>query len=476
MSTRNFSKRPSARALAVVLSIQVAFLPASFALRVQISSNVKLRSVEDKSMERVGLLKKGSIVEIPDRFTVERNGKPDLELTLNNWLRMAGENRSGRKSDGAGTYAFDGERSELFFPVTIVKPAKGSTVRTSHQDSEKFIALKYLIRSGNAMIVSDDAIVSDAKESNGYTGRENGDTTKDEQATSQMEAQSICATGLCARPSDASTQVRDLIDAISPGLAATNGASEHLRARTTTDLKLVYKTFQSSCGFSLSEFIPTVKAQAGAAGVPPELLLSIMTQENSGRCYLTNSESNSTQSLGIFQVNSTNRNYPRCSTDQITQLRTIGSLTGLSTGPRCLENPLVNLSEAIRLLRGKRESLANGGFDLSKLEAGNQWRLVAASYNGGQRWALQAKNDLEAFNKIHGTSLSAYNWGDLRIFFMREYLNRAEKNGAFGDAKEGRSRENSVSNLAYSENIAGRPVTDSNRSSLMTTWRSVLNQ
>lgn len=462
------------QALAVVLSIQIAFLPCGFALRVQITSNVKIRVHKDKAMERVGLLKKGSIVQIPDEYTVLKDGKPDLDLTLNNWLKTAGERRGGRTPDGAGLYRFDGERSEFFFPVRITNPASGSTINPKFQDSRKFIAIKNLLNSGNAMIVSDDAEITASDEAPPEQARLVPPLYVANDPNAEMAALSTCANGLCASPSDVSAPVRELIDQVSSGLAFAAEHAGRLHNRTATDLKLIAKTFQSSCGFSLSEFIPVVVAQAKAAAIPPEVLLSIMTQENSGRCYKTNSESDSTQSLGIFQVNSTNKNYPRCSTDQIRTLQNIHSVDGLSTGPRCVENPLVNLSEAIGLLNGKKTALARGGFNLLKLADSDVWRLTASAYNGGQRWAFEAKRDLENFNSLHGTDLNAYNWEDLRIFFMREWLNRGEKTAAFGDPNEGRSRENSVSNLAYAENIAGRPATDSSRPSLMSAWQTAI--
>ena len=125
--------------IVAVLTIQLAFLPVSHALKIQIKTDIKLRENTDNSMERIGMLKRGTIVEIPDEYTVNVNGKPNLEQTLNNWLRSG---NSKRTADGAGVYNFDGEQADMFFPIRVTNPAKGSTVRPGHQQTKHFIALK----------------------------------------------------------------------------------------------------------------------------------------------------------------------------------------------------------------------------------------------------------------------------------------------------------------------------------------------
>ncbi len=459
------------QAIVAVLTIQLAFLPVSHALKIQIKTDIKLRESSDNSMERIGLLKRGTIVEIPDEYTVNVGGKPNLELTLNNWLRSNG---SKRATGGAGVYNFDGEQSDMFFPIRVTNPAKGSTVRPGHQQTKHFIALKYLVRTGNAFIVSEDAEVTEADTAE-PTSTETSEPVAVEPSyrpdpATHMEAQTTCTNGLCSQPSDDSAAVRGLIAASAPGLAAAAGKSGQLFQRTKNDLRHVYDNFQKSCGFDLGQFIPIIKSRAAQAGVPSELLLSLMTQESSGRCYVLNSETDSTQSVGLFQINSVHKKFPRCTNEQKNILRSLGSANRLATGPRCLENPVVNLDEAIRVLNASKSHITSRGFDESKLSSEDLWRMTISAYNGGPRWVLEAKKDLEQFNSKHGTSLSAYKWEDLRIFYMREWLDRGQKIQNLGRAVEGRSRTNSVANLSYAENIVGRRATASSRPGLMTAW------
>lgn len=478
MTTNTKPKPTILRVLTAVLSVQISvqlvLQPVAFALEIQLKSDVKLREHSDQSMERVGLLKRGTIVEIPDEFVVHKNGKPDLELTLNNWLREAGQMRTN--SDRPGRYTFDGEKNEYFFPIRVTKPAKGSTVAEGHQNNQHFIALKFLARRGSALVVSDDAPITASRSETVATAPKAAAPKPSVDVQTRMEGSPSCATGLCSKPSDASLPVRKLISDISPALAAANTKSAQLFRRTQNDLGHVHSNFEKSCGFPLSEFTPIVKSRAEQAGVPPEILMALMTQESSGRCYVLNSETDRTQSVGLFQINSRSAKYPRCTNEQKNILRNLGHASRLATGPRCLENPIVNLDESIRLLTSMKHTLTSGssGFNARTTDSTDLWRMVVSSYNGGPRWVLQAKKDLEEFNRKNGTNLQAGNWEDLRLFYMRRWLNRNQQIENFGSVVNGRSKENSVANLSYAENVVGRNATSDTRPSLAVAWRATV--
>ncbi len=469
------------KAIVAILAIQIALMPVSFAVRIQIKTNVKLREHNDSSMERVGLLKKGSIVEIPDEFALDSNGepillsggKPNLELTLNNWLRTGGKNGPAG-FDEAGRYSYDGEKSGYFFPIRVTHPAKGSTVAPGHQNTKHFIALKYLAQSGKAMIVSDDAPIEIPE----LNIEQDEATAASADPKQKMEASNPCDQGLCERTSELSTPVRSLLTALMPALKA---AESHLNRdvnRTNQDLGKIRTNFQNSCGLPLSDFTTVVKARAAANGVPPEILLALMTQESSGKCYALNSEKDTTSSIGLFQINSRSSSYPRCTNAQKNILKSLGHSSRLASGPRCLENPVINLEESIRILKDKQRILTSGknGFDASQLNSTDLWRLTASAYNGGPGWVLQAKKDLEQFNAKNKTALSAYNWEDLRLFYMRRWLNRDQQAAAFGNVAKGRKKEFSILNLAYAENVIGRDATGKSRPALTSAWLASLQR
>lgn len=457
-------------ALTSVLAVQLTFMPVSFALKVQIDQDIKLRINQDNQQERVGLLKRGTIIEIPDQYVVTRNGKKDLELTLNNWLKQAGY-KPPQTESGPGLFKFDGEKQDYFFPVKIAPGglATGSTLPKEISGQPMYLALGHLVRRGNALILTDDASVHP------ITPRQKAETSPEavklkQQKQSQMEATSPCAQGLCSSPSDTSESVKHLIRAIAPALSQAEQRSKQVFQRTQTDLTRIDSVFKQSCGFGLGEFSTLVKSRAEQAGVPAEILLSLMTQESSGRCYVLNSETDNTQSVGLFQINSTNTRYPRCTTEQKNILRSIGSTARLATGPRCLENPLLNLEEAIRLLKGKQAAILRGGFDQSKIETLDLWRLVVSAYNGGEKWVMEAKDDLERFNAIHGTNLDPHKWEDLRLFYFRSWLDPKRRQAMIGKSNTGRSQSNSVANLSYAENIVGRSVNQASRPGLTAQW------
>ncbi len=460
-----------ARVLACVLIVQLAILPVSFALKLQIDQDIKLRINQDDQQERVGLLKRGTVIEIPDEYVVMKDGKKNLELTLNNWLRKAGHQPPKTESGGPGLFKFDGEKQDYFFPVKIAAGglAKGSTLPKEIANQPMYLALGHLVKRGNALILTDDATVHP------ITPRQRAESApeavRERQARQQqMEASSPCAQGLCSKPSDTSDDVKHLIRAISPALSQVETKAKQVFRRTKHDLTKIDSNFQQSCGFTLTEYTSLVRSRAEQAGVPAEILLSLMTQESSGRCYALNSETDRTQSVGLFQINSSNANYPRCTTEQKNILKSFGTTARLATGPRCLENPLLNLEEAIRLLKGKRTAILRGGFDESKIENLDLWRLVVSAYNGGEKWVMEAKNDLERFNSIHGTHLDAHKWEDLRLFYFRSWLDPKRRQAMIGKSNGGRSQLNSVANLSYAENIVGRSVNQDSRPGLTAQW------
>lgn len=458
------------RILTCVLAVQLTVMPVSFALKLQIDQDIKLRINQDDQQERVGLLKRGTIIEIPDEFVVMKDGKKNLELTLNNWLRKAGH-QPPKTDSGPGLFKFDGEKQDYFFPVKIAPGglAKGSTLPKEIASQPMYLALGHLVKRGNALVLNDDAAVHP------ITPRQQAESSLEaararQARQQQMEATSPCAQGLCSKPSDTSDSVKHLIRAISPALSQAEVKSKQVFRRTKDDLTKIDSNFKQSCGFTLGEYTSLVRSRAEQAGVPSEILLSLMTQESSGRCYALNSETDRTQSVGLFQINSTNTRYPRCTTEQKNILKSYGTTARLSTGPRCLENPLLNLEEAIRLLKGKRAAIVRGGFDESKMESLDLWRLVVSAYNGGEKWVMEAKNDLERFNAIHGTQLDAHNWEDLRLFYFRSWLDPKRRQAMIGKPNGGRSQSNSVANLSYAENIVGRSVSQDSRPGLTAQW------
>ncbi|MBK7892237.1 MAG: transglycosylase SLT domain-containing protein [Bdellovibrionales bacterium] len=468
-------RRTAITAMLVSSALQAGLASVAEAVQIQIKQSIKMRELLDSQMERVGLLKAGSIVEIPDEFVIKRNGRPDLELTLNNWLRKAG--KATPQSPQPGLFEFDGEKHDFFFPIRVVSPAAGSTLSLRADDGTPYIALSHLARRGNAMIVSADAPLARKPKAKEAVQPKIKDDTKTADPQVEMEASSPCAAGACSNPTDKTDPVKNLVVHLGKALTVAEKRSQQVFSRTSNDLDHLEQNVRSSCGFPANELTSLIKSRAEASGVPAEILLALMTQESSGKCFVLNSETDRTQSVGLFQINSDSAKFPRCTAEQKRQLRAVGSAYKLSQAPRCLENPIVNLDEAIRIIKINKTYLTQNPpktFDEKQLSEADLWRLVASGYNGGSGWVLKAKTDLERFNAANGTSLNPHSWEDLRLFYLRRWLSRKDEKQFFGTTTAGRSKSNAISNLAYAENLFGRPAGPSDRKTLAQLWTEKL--
>ena len=528
--------------LSLVLSIQLGFLPVAHAITIQLREDIKVRQAQDQQMERVGLLKAGSVIQIPDFYRVYRNGRVDLELSLNNWLRHAGHNLPADGQAAPGVHTFDGERRDYFFPVRVIHAAPGSSFAAGRENGQHFLALRHLARRGQALVVRTDAAVAAmAPEASDLPSplataavaagaaatpptppaqptapapRRNPEVvaaaprTQNPPAPARevrpaapvpapaprraLEATHACPNGTCQQQSEAIPRstvepFRGLVALLQPSLQQAEARHHRTESRTLHDLRDIAQRFQQSCGFSLQSFLPIVRQRAEQNGIPADVLLGLMTQESSGRCNILNSESNNTQSVGLFQVNSAGSRIPRCTTAQKEQLRGM-RVSELARGPRCLENAVVNLDEAMRILLQKRNTLTahrasamdgrTSGFEPSQMSNHDLWRLTVSAYNGGEGWVLQAKVDLERFNRQHRTQLNPHNWEDLRVFYLRRQLDSRQQNHHFGQVATARSMENSINNLAYAENIVPRDaqVSGRQRRGMAYAWRDLVER
>lgn len=138
--------------LAILISMTI-LSPVSHALQIKLGSNMHVRVVEGDELVSVGILKAGSVVEIPDQFKVTRpDGRIDGEASFNNWLLKANYS----KKDVARKIT--DPRKDFYYPVRIVSMAKGSTGKNLVNEV-RFMALRVLARSSGRMYVRKDSPV-----------------------------------------------------------------------------------------------------------------------------------------------------------------------------------------------------------------------------------------------------------------------------------------------------------------------------
>ncbi len=460
-----------------ILSVAVAMtiaLGSSFtsAVQIQLQQGLQFQSLTEQSQIDSSLIAAGSIVEIPDQYRVlDSNGRVNAELTLNHWLSTAGKTGVKEAGQAGGLLARAVDGTDYFYPVKIVSLAQGSSLKSYHGKTY-FLALRILAQTTSKK----------ASEGNQFS------TTAPAHATStvnsRFEGMSNCPDGSCYERSSTPSFDRLVAD-LGPVLRQAGARSTANRRRTGNDFTSMTTQFQRSCGFSLQSFVPVVKKYSQASGVPPEIMLSIMVQESSARCYETGRNENNTRDTGLFGVNSrTASRYSQCTANEIARMKTM-SAASLENGPNCIANPVFNLRLALGILLAKVHDLTDLSADYGRSFAAfdkNQlvdsrgrmstmaWRLAVSSYNGGEKWVFRAKSDLEAFNRVNGTHLSPYNWQDLRIFYLRRFLSENRERQYFGQHQEGRQLS-AIANLGYTENVVPPAADDASPlSSLASLW------
>jgi hypothetical protein len=437
----------------------LGFAPVAHTLEIRTKQNLQFQSLANDHVE-TNLLRAGSVVDIPDRYLIAGvDGRPNHELSLNNWLKNAGQAsyKSAKSEGGLFFQSASPAEIEYFYPVKIIQAAPGSRI-TSFQGRSYFLALRILSRPGKGknLVTNEDSQPRPV-------------TTQTQPSRKSLQAGAACIDGRCINPEQRpSPSLAQLIGDLSPALNHVQRRTQQNRTRTGDDFKKIRAEFRRSCGFSFDSFLPIIRGRAARFGVPEHIMLSIMVQESSGHCFDIGHNPGSSDH-GLFGLNSRSTRIRACSEEEKYWLYNAG-VQNLARGPQCIENPIVNLDAAIRKLFEKLGLLSRpfnlfstrtNGFDERRLK--NQqgrytteaWRLAVSAYNGGERWVMTAKADLENFDRQQGTQLDPLNWENLRVFYLRRFLSRNREQRYFGRLRDGRT-SSALLNLAYTENVVPR--------------------
>lgn len=462
-------KRPTVRlgrgfVIFMMVLSQLTALPAN-AVQIQTRQGLQFKALAEDS-EEGGVLRAGSIVDVPDEYRVlDKNGRVDGELTLNNWLRNAGQAGIEKPNRDGGVVVKTSEAIDFFYPVKILSAAPGSKI-PSHAGKTYFLALRMLSENQYRQLVTrQDTSIRQAPTPT---------PTSQPPPTSGRVDKSLEAAGTCV---DCAKQARSpspefarFTSELGAVLKQAQNRDRNNRRRTNEDFRKLSSEFRRTCGFGIETFIPIVQEKSRRAGVPADLMLSIMVQESSGRCFSRGHNANATMDKGLFGLNSATTRIRSCSADERGQIRSATHAGQLLYEPQCIENPIVNLDAALNVMRKKMDIISHDysdrevraqGFDEEKLQDSSgrytrdAWRLAASAYNGGERWVMYAKSDLDTFNRRHGTNLDPYNWEDLRIFYLRRFLGSDREHDYLGRSISGRTSR-ALINLAYSENVVPR--------------------
>ena len=239
--------------------------------------------------------------------------------------------------------------------------------------------------------------------------------------------------------------------------------------KETNENCLDVKVSSRLCPIHFNDFFKTIYCESCKKGIPPEVMVAMMSIESAGECSAVNSNKGETSS-GLFQVDADNHSC-RDLKGKVYKKDTSSNL-------KCLKNPINNLNKGIEILslnynrvnaQFLDESQCKSWVDMSSLER-DTWRRGVAAYNGGAGWITRAIKSARNPETLRDTSylINSHKksrsqeyrkdpalWEKLRMYYFIEKLSPGNKPDSKGD-KSGRDPEKSSSNLAHTEAVLGR--------------------
>jgi hypothetical protein len=261
--------RAGLAAHAAILALGICLSPAAHATKVQLLSDLKLRELSNNQLSYAGTLKAGSIVEIPDDYTVaDSSGRVNLVESLNNWVSSVSHSVSPIDASTINTPA--GERSDYFFPIKI--SGGGSS---NNRGGTYYMALRYLAANNAAAIVASSSAASAADFPPPLRSSESAAMAH---AATRMEASSPCADGSCSRQAKASD-----LNAFS---AALKQATPNQETRLASAFQMTSQpTILPTAKRRMSPRCANIMDEQGNLGQWGEAIVNVLSEEPYRRSY-----------------------------------------------------------------------------------------------------------------------------------------------------------------------------------------------
>ena len=372
----------------------------SYSVQVQIQEEMTLRVSEETDSgnytgKAVGILPKGSIVDIPRRYVVrDPDGKVNLDFTLQKWFTQGGK-----------TFQIYGEDLALFYtPITVVHPKfpelKGQQLYTGLQD------LKLREEGSTLMtVVEDTELVSVISE-----------------LDAQTQAGALCS-GICERPEeildksakDFIAKMNKVSERISTELQKTSYKTQKDYERYT---KALGENLEETCGISqadLCQEVAKVVEEFKERRIPITLpeMMGVILKESVGDCRAVSP----TNDHGPWQINMLNLEAdiqrgrakecsPQEFNNRLQQAKNSEDSVEFwksSRPPVCVFNPMYSLRKAAALLKehaGTYHRLLGSKPEYAEMLADPELfkRFLISGYNGGPEHPIKAVKDLTIFN------------------------------------------------------------------------------
>lgn len=461
--------------LSGVLTLALTFPTPVFATQVRIDRDINLRVNAINRQNEIGLkplttLPKGSVLEIPDEYVIKINGKLNANATINNWINQNKMHMTKYDSNGRPQY-------DYFFRVKVVE-----TPDKNFNGQYGFVALKTIAeKNGLQMVTTRPAPVY----SNTSFSQSNSKASTAKNTPSRYSGQysSTEATVCLGNCNDANSPLIQRVKSeLGSMLNQTKDNTNRFMSgkRPSQNFNAIAKNFEKSCfGVKFDDFANFVKSKAPTENIPPETMLSIMTQESAGSCQAIGDMTSSSKSVGLFQVSTTTiRDIDPCTTRQMQALKG-KSIEQMATLPslRCLQNPAVNFEAGMKVLKNKYKLVNNGAQPTSNApwkqlsdKERDSFRKALSAYNGGEKWVWQSQKDIEYASKKFGIKLDD-SWETIRLFFFRHQL---IANGLVDRNGSTRATKNNLINVPYVEAIMGRDSDGNSQKGYTQAWAQAL--
>ena len=383
--------------LRAILLIFIGLHCSSKAVNLQINEELTLRigsnsEGENYTGQPVGILPKGSIVDIPDQYIVrDSSGKVDIDFTLNKWFEKGG--LYFKMNNGLNVF---------HTPIDVIHPKldpalSGKKIHVALQN------LKLKNTSTTTMNVIEDSELLSVLE-----------------APAETEAGSICS-GVCAlshenldkNTQDFITKMREFRETVIPTEVIDKTTTNIERLKR--DVHLFDSILQSRCAISQAQLAVEVEKMIQENDFPFNCneLMGLVFLESAGRCRALNRNDNRdntkvTIDLGLFQINSFNyKNDVKAGRAKIctdTEFEEYKEKAKKSEDPiafwkaqpepQCISNPMYSLKKATRILIDNKNYFRRYRDDHPDLYR----RFMISGYNGGMQNIDYALQDLELYN------------------------------------------------------------------------------
>ena len=443
----------------VFLILVLCLPPSSFTLSLKIKKDLTLRTDEDYETESgplsgrpVGILPKGSVVDIPDKYVIkDRRGKVDVESTLIQWL----------DEEVKHFWRPDEQLYLHYVPVKIVHPKLEDSLKDK-QLYTNIQALRLLKNNSNLMEVIEPAELLEITRSN-------------EGGTEAGFCVSNC--NVMDEPTQMANDIVVLLRDLSEnkvGLAHRKAALE--QRRLLRGVKSVNSNLQNHCGgLSKNQLCSEINKRIKSSNVPFKNyeLIGLVIKESSANCKAIGTINASTKNCvkcskqsdctknkktenkicaintacrgssyvcspfrdhGLFQINDINlladqclkteyyrengRSRKRiversncskkaryCSNREFRRKTAESKKAKDSTAfwrsqkpPKCFRNPMYNMEKAFKVLREAQREVRRHFSNINEHPELLR-RMILSGYNGGVGHIRNAKHDLELFNE-----------------------------------------------------------------------------